>query len=194
MTQVPNHDQTERHDRNARRFGAHSPALCALLALLIVAACGKEDPGSTAASASPEDVLVRARVAAAYDNTVFEQARDLILPLVERPKPEAEDLVRMAAIQVRLFDPESARRHVQRALEIDPRHPGANYVMGRLAQEDFELDAAIDHYRRILEDHPDDLPTRLCLANALDEAERSDEAVALYEGILDVGVNNGGVW
>src|SRR6185436_9054180 len=83
---------------------------------------------------------------------------------------------------------------LERARKIDADSAAAEYLRGQLAKMKGDLHAALPHFRRAHELAPDDLPSRLCLAEAQVETGDEKGAEALYRSVVDVGLENGQLW
>ena len=82
------------------------------------------------------------------------------------------------------LDAAVAERRYQRALEKDPRHPGARVNLGNLLYTQGRLDEAAAHYRAAIERAPDYADAWYNLANTMDDLGRPDAAVSAYEEAL----------
>lgn len=81
--------------------------------------------------------------------------------------------------------PAQARAAYEKVLELDPSHVDALTNLGRLLQEDGELEAAVVHYRRALESAGGDAPTAAFnLGLALEDLGRVRAAADAYETAL----------
>ena len=158
-----------------------------LALLLLFAACGgeKPDPG--------KDTLARERAAAH-----FKEHRDLaradLAPLVARKQPAIEDLVTAAAIEIVEGKVDACAALLERAKKVDPDSAAAEYLRGQLAKMKGDFAASLPHFRRAHELAPDDLPSRLCLAEAQSETGDEKSAEALYRSVVGVGLENGQLW
>lgn len=183
------------HRRSTRHASCLTPFLLAVAALL--AACGGDDPEPVGVDPAAAN-LARERAAAWFqkpaDDSGLEHARRELAPLVENESAPVEDLVRAAAVEFAMLDAERAKGFVDRALAKDAQDPAANYIAGQLAYEEGDVEACIVHLERTLAVAPDDLPTRLRLATAYEDLEREDDALAMYQGILDQGIERAGDW
>ena len=183
--------------RRARGRSASAPTavkilrtLASLLALLLAfAACSKEASG-------PADDLVREKAARFFNlpNGEFGNAREALRPLVERKDARADDLLAAAAIEYGELKPEAAEPFLERARKLEPRHPGVHYLLGQLFRERTEYAKAREHFRLALEGAPNDLPTKLGLAECEFELGDAQRAEALYREVVAVGIENGQQW
>ncbi len=81
--------------------------------------------------------------------------------------------------------PAQARAAYEKVLELDPTHVDALINLGRLFQEDGELEAAVVHYRRALAAAGGDAPTAAFnLGLALEDLGRDRAALDAYEAAL----------
>jgi hypothetical protein len=104
------------------------------------------------------------------------------------------DLLRAAAIEFGLSEPEAAEAFLARAEAGDPDAPALWFLRGQIARENGDFEAAVQHLRRANELAPGDLPTRYVLGRVLDDLDRTEEAEALLRGVVEVGIENGGSW
>ena len=173
--------------KTTARALAHAPRrtsarrlLPALLAL--AAACGSGDEGTPV-----EDALARDRAAAWFQLAQYETARDALRPLVEREEPALEDLLRQ--VNLELADPppeglDAARAWLARARAIAPDDPVVLWASYRFAKDEGDFARALALVERLHALAPEDYPTRLALANMLDEAGREEEAERHYRALL----------
>jgi tetratricopeptide (TPR) repeat protein len=160
------------------------------LVLLLAAAaagCGGEKPDPV------RDALARER-AAAHFRVRNDLARAEIAPLLDRKDAAAQDLVLAAVIE--LVDGKTAecKALLARAQRADPRSAGAAYLLGQVAIQDGDFEGARPHLEKALALAPDDLPTRLSLAQAAFETGDTARAEQLYRSVVDVGFPNGQFW
>lgn len=81
--------------------------------------------------------------------------------------------------------PAQARAAYEKVLELDPTHVDALINLGRLLQEDGELEGAVVHYRRALAAAGGDAPTAAFnLGLALEDLGRDRAALDAYEAAL----------
>lgn len=143
---------------------------------------------------SVEDTLIRERAAAFFRDDQLSTARAELAPLVGRDDAALTDLVHAAAVEFNAGEYEAAAGFLDRAEKIDPRSAEAAYLRSRMALADGEFERALAALRIANESASEDLPTRLELARVLYELGETDQAVALYRSVLEVGVEHGGSW
>ena len=163
-----------------------APRFVVLLAA-IAAACGGEKTDPVA------DALARER-AAAHFRVRNDLARKEMAPLVARENAIADDLVRAAVIE--LVDGKAAecKALLARAQRADPRSAGAAYLLGQVAMQNGDYEAALPHLEKAHELAPEDLPTKLALAQAKFETGDEKRAEELYRSVFEVGLPNGQIW
>lgn len=163
----------------------------ALLALALVAAAACSKPDTSAA-----DELVREKAARFFNlaQAEFGNARTALAPLVARPDAALGDLVGAASIEFADGKPDACRAFVERAAKVSPDAPAVHFLRGQLARETGDFATAREEFARTLALVPDDLPTRLVLAEAEQELGNSARAEELYRSIVDVGLENGQHW
>jgi TolB-like protein/Flp pilus assembly protein TadD len=71
-----------------------------------------------------------------------------------------------------------AEAEMKAALELDPLSPMVNTAFGGPALYSRQYDAAIEHYRKVLELEPDFVPALFALSVALTQTGRHDESIA----------------
>ncbi len=150
------------------------------LALALVSACGS---GADDEAPSWDDDLLRARAAGAFtpgSQQNLEAAWAAIAPLVERPDPAAEDLIRAAIIAFAdTNDPSSLERtrgFLDRAESLDPEEPALLFVRGNLASRELDFERAAEHFRALLALDPDDAPTHMKLGETLEALDQVEAA------------------
>ena len=123
----------------------------------------------------------------------LDEALGALAPLLARGAPALEDLI-AAAIIARAQDRDvDARQFLQRVLEREAANPRAHYMLGRLAMLEGKFQDAAEHLRQALAGAPDDVPCRIALAQAIEEASPR-EAEKLYRSVIERGVDNTGSW
>lgn len=110
-----------------------------------------------------------------------------VAPLARRAIDEAATGQETAAewlelgIELEVQAPAQARRAYGKVLELNPTHPDALVNLGRLLQEDGELDEAASLYARAIESSGGDHPTAAFnLGIALEDLGRDGEAADAY--------------
>jgi tetratricopeptide (TPR) repeat protein len=141
-----------------------------------------------------ETVLARERAAVHFENGEFAAARADLAPLVAVARPELEDLVRAAIVDFAERAKADPEPFFARIRALDPDNPELNFMQARIALENGDFEAARKYFQIVHDARPDDLPTRVGLAQTLDELDRSDEARALLADVIAVGEEKGGVW
>jgi len=101
-------------------------------------------------------------------------------PAVPEPERQADDWYDLGC-ELEASSPRQARDAYNRALDLDPSHPGARVNLGRLMHEDGHPLAAANHYRLALAAQPDDAIAAFNLGVALEDLGRTSEAIAAYE-------------
>lgn len=192
-----------------RRLNSKTLLFCIVLGL--VSACGDDKPApgasggekspaadpATAQSAAPGEFdadLVRERVAAHIARDSRTSAREALRPLVEGDGAELVDLLAGASIELADNQPDAAEKFLDRAAALAPKSPAVAYLRGQLARDAGESKEARDFFRAALVDAPDDLPTKLALAEMEDELDDPTAAERLYKEIIAVGPGNGAQW
>lgn len=177
--------------------------LTACLLLGFASACNDDKPpvpGATngAPPASPGATsgadLTRERVAAYLVRDERSRAREALRPLVDGTAATFGDLLAAASIELADNQPEAGKAFLDRAAKLDPKHPALAYLRGQVARDAGETKAAREFFRAALAAAPDDLPTKLGLAEAEDELDDPATAERLYKEIIASGPGNGGAW
>ncbi len=171
--------------------------LCVGIAVLALCAwgCGGDEPATTPGAAPAWKTIARAKAAALFAEERFPEARKALDTLLQ-DAPDGEDLVRAGVAEIWIGAPDSytnAMALFQRALKIAPNDPAVHYNLAKLYERG-QTDQALFHMQKANELAPDDYPTMLALAGLLEQADRRDEAVALYEKLKAIGVENAGSW
>ena len=101
----------------------------------------------------------------------------------ERSEREAEDWYELGC-ELEATAPNQAQKAYCRALDLDSGHAGARVNLGRLIHEGGHPLAAANHYRLALAARPDDPIAAFNLGVALEDLDRTTEAIAAYEQAL----------
>jgi tetratricopeptide (TPR) repeat protein len=85
---------------------------------------------------------------------------------------------------------EDAKREMEAELKIDPANAGAEYVLGELARQAQDADAAIDHFSRATKLDAGFADAFLALGMALNFASRFSEAIPALESAVKLQPGN----
>ena len=186
-------------NRTARqgRAGLIAAAIVLAAAAIVVFVLLSERGGTPGAGPGADpaaDQLARELAAAYFADDDRGKAAAAIAPLVERPRPDAEDLASAAAIELRTANVEGAQSYLERALELAPDSPRVRYNLARLERWNGNYAGALPHLEKVRALHPDDVPTLLMLADTYENLERRPEAQAIYAEVLGRGVDKNGSW
>lgn len=81
---------------------------------------------------------------------------------------------------------DTAKKYFERALEEDSSLVGAYAGLGALASRSGDSSEAIVNYKKLLENNPNHLPTRMLLAATYERGQEGKEAVEQYRKILKI--------
>ncbi|MFT4537668.1 MAG: hypothetical protein ACI841_001197 [Planctomycetota bacterium] len=172
--------------------------LCVLPLTFSIQGCGSDQPsGGAAASEVPvEDLLARERAAAHFNAPAarLSAARDALRPLVEREDAKLEDLVHAGAIEIGAGDYDAAEAFFARAQVLNKGDLRIAYMRGCMFNNNGFFEEALAQFEIVHAGAPEDLPTMLCMAQALRELERDERCEEVLESIVSVGIDNGGSW
>jgi Tfp pilus assembly protein PilF len=104
-----------------------------------------------------------------------------VIDRILRRGDSAESHLLLAIASREANDDIAAEKELRRALEIDPRLPTANGILGEVLVRMGEGTAAVDFLRRELEVNPNHFDSHLLLALLLRQDGRNDEAMAHLE-------------
>lgn len=171
------------------------PLVVGFAVLLAVATWTLRPDPTSSPEENPESALRHAREQAAASFSVDARgaAREALRPLLEVDEPAAEDLVRAAIVELSLGELEAGRAFLDRAASLAPDLPEVTYNQGQIELIDGYPERARPYFERTLAALPDDLPTQLALATSLEE-EDPERSRALFQGIIDLGVDHSGSW
>jgi hypothetical protein len=142
---------------------------------------------------SPEDRLARERAAAHFTEERLQAAMDELAPLLARREPALEDIVAAAILAGALQDDTAAERWIERGLARDPGSAELHYIRAQRLKAAGDFAGALPHFRQAHAARPDDVPTRVALAQVLAESDPA-EAEALFRGVVELGVDAVGSW
>src|SRR5207253_11023936 len=106
---------------------------------------------------------------------LFEELRDFLLAL----EPCAPVWSQLGQVYAALGQPELARQVLEKAISADKTYPWPHVNLGRMALQQRDLGAAIDHFGRALVADPQHVVARDELVRALAKAGRKGEARAI---------------
>lgn len=153
-------------------------------------------PGTPSGTSTPEqlaaDQLARERATKFFALGENGRALEALKPLLERKDLQETDAVDGAILELALGDEKGVER-LKRVLAANPNSARAHFVLGVWDMQMGEFAEAEAHLRRVRELAPDDVPTKLLLAETL-ENTKLDEAEALYRSVQQRGVDQAGSW
>ncbi|TAJ15618.1 MAG: hypothetical protein EPO68_12290 [Planctomycetota bacterium] len=166
-----------------------------LLCLLgLAAACGRDaEPAEDV-----EALVAREQCAALMAKDLKGPALAALQPLLDRPQPALEDLIRAAQIELARFGTDAAAQFLERARALAPDDVRVHYATGWLCRQlQEQLDLGVRSFERVLELSPHDPAATLMLADMLESrADEADLARAsrLRLEVIERGVEFGGSW
>jgi hypothetical protein len=140
----------------------------------------------------PTDQLARERAAKFFALDDKGLALAALKPLLARPDATQDDLVSGAILELATGDEKGIER-LERVLAKNPRCVRAHYVLATWSLQLGEYAQAEKHLRTVRELAPNDVPSRLLLAEAL-EGSKPEEAERLYRDVRALGVDQIGSW
>ncbi len=91
----------------------------------------------------------------------------------------------LGEIYFSLDETEKARRSLERALELDNKHPFSSFLLGVIEGDNREYDFAIPYFKRILKKDPQNETARFNLARSLEYSGRYVSAIREYRKLLN---------
>lgn len=154
--------------------------------VLLLAACGGDEVSPA------EATRLRARAEAYFVEDKKVEAAEALAPLVAGQHAAVEDLVRAGIIDLARSKEQQARAFADRAYAVAPKDPRVSFLLGNIMLRGLEFEGAVAAFRRVLKVAPDNLAAHYQLAEALDYAGLTDEALAEYGIVRTAGVNADG--
>ncbi len=122
----------------------------------------------------------------------YEGARTILLDsangVVDDPLLKAAALTTLAECQLSLEGPEAAEQPLTLALEADPKRLEALLLQGALYEARGDREAAVDAYQRSVQVSPRDYTAQYRLAQALQRADRTQEAREAMQAAEEIKV------
>ena len=173
------------------------------LAALTAASCGRSEgePGAGQAGPQADDgpapadhaaETARARSEAQFAENNFEQAYELLRPLLERPEPALEDFVRGGVLLLARDRTDEAAALVERAAARHPDDPSVLFLRANVLRRQLDFAGAAALYRRVLASHPDDNAVKWLLAESLDAQGQTAEPLAFWTEMREQGFAKAG--
>ncbi|MEX2187463.1 MAG: tetratricopeptide repeat protein [Pirellulales bacterium] len=144
---------------------------------------------------NPRDFRTRFRLGQfAYEHGDFEFAAETFRELAaERPEVLAANLVSVAENAKRRGDAVASRWCYQQLRELDLQDFGPRFQFGLFRYERGDFEFAVDVFRNLAADRPDEPKSRMMLGVALLELDRTDEAEAALRQALALAPNDADV-
>ena len=99
-------------------------------------------------------------------------------------------LLRLAKFYLNSENGTEAKRLSEKALELDPQSADAYHTIGFANRLDFNLEAAAKAFANSLELNPESINTKISLAEMKRALGLSEEAITLYQDVLEKDANN----
>lgn len=119
------------------------------------------------------------------EDTFAEPPGHFLLP------PRAQREVEQAVKDLKSSKPSKARKHLEKALKIAPRHPTVNYLMGMSYLMDHQTDKALPYLEKSVSIDPTQLPALLALATV---RYRQGNYSAVVDLLKDAVVEGSALW
>ena len=173
--------------------------LLAAIAAAGAAGCGRSDgsPGGAAPGGGPalskaEADTLRARSEAQFAESNYEQAYELLKPLLDVPAPAVEDFVRGGVLLLARDKTDEAAALVARAVAAHPDDPGVLFLRANVLRRQLDFAGAAGLYRRVLVAYPDDNAVKWLLAETLDAGGQTEEPLAIWKEMQAQGFAKAG--
>ena len=114
----------------------------------------------------------------------FAPAVDAYRVAVRAVPPDVNALQQLAFVEFRLGRYEEAQRSFGELLAVAPQSPNAHHNFGLLQLETGYPEQALASFRRALELNPQSAESAACVAHALRDLRRLDEAIEAYDAVL----------
>lgn len=151
-------------------------------------------PTNGAGGASDATTLARERAAMHFQKSELSRARDALAPLVAGEAAAFEDLVRAAAVELADAKQDAAEAFLARAAKVDGDAAALHFLRGQIQREAGETEKAREELRKAHAQAPDDLATRLALAEVEHDLENPARAEELYRSVVELGIENAQTW
>ncbi|HZJ69303.1 MAG TPA: tetratricopeptide repeat protein, partial [Planctomycetota bacterium] len=169
------------------------------------AGCGRSDGGAGsgaqggapggaggAAISTAEADTLRARSEAQFAESNYEQAYEILQPLLAVPAPTVEDYVRGGVLLLARDKTDEAAALVERAVAAHPDDPAVLFLHANVLRRQLDFAGAAELYRRVLATTPDDNAVKWLLAEALDAGGQTEEPLAIWKGMRAQGFAKAG--
>lgn len=120
----------------------------------------------------------------AYQQGNFASAERDYMAAVADSKGRIDAHLALAKLYEKQMQPDKERVILERALVLQPNHPLANYLMGRLQLNANQYTSALEYFKRGRQSRPQDVDLTVGQAVSLDMLGRHREAQQLYTGLL----------
>ena len=152
---------------------------------------GAPGAGGAALSTAEADTL-RARSEAQFAESNYEQAYEMLQPLLAVPAPTVEDYVRGGVLLLARDKTDEAAALVERAVAAHPDDPAVLFLRANVLRRQLDFAGAAELYRRVLATAPDDNAVKWLLAEALDAGGQTEEPLAIWKGMRAQGFAKAG--
>jgi Tfp pilus assembly protein PilF len=118
------------------------------------------------------------------DDGKLELAEDLLRRAAALDPRNAHIVVAIGVVRARAGDLDSAIDTLTRAVEIEPEDPFAHQNLGACLLKQGEAETAASHFRQSLRHSPDNLQSKLGLAQSLESSGSLHDADEVYQGLI----------
>ena len=181
-----------------RRVRALAWLLAATVATTGAGGCGRSGGADSGAQGAPRGVskaeadTLRARSEAQFAESNYEQAYELLKPLLDLPAPTVEDYVRGGVLLLARDKTEEAAVLVARAVAAYPDDPAVLFLRANVLRRQLDFAGAADLYRQVLKTVPDDNAVQWLLAESLDANGQTEEPLAIWKQMRAQGFAKAG--
>jgi Flp pilus assembly protein TadD len=147
-------------------------------------------------AAEPDNATLLQNLGMAYsDQGRLQEAKDLLRQAASLDPNNAQIVIAIGVVHARAGDLASAVATLEQAVRIAPEDPFAHQNLGACLLKQDEAQRAEEHFRKSLEADPDNLRSRLGLAQTLESLNRLHDADEVYQQIIkEAGHTPVGVW
>ncbi len=116
----------------------------------------------------------------------FEESNKILNELLDSGAATANLYYLLGRNSYSLGDVASAKKWLEKSLELNPSQPGANAQLGAIAYAEGQKDEAVERFRKEIEVSPDAVPVGINYAVLLEELGRTDEAAKAFEHVIEM--------